>query len=278
MIINDILDIDSFECIEPTFDALIDEYYTSLTLDTRAAEGRLLIDETDYPVAIALNTEGGWRVASFVARASGIPLIEKMEEVGGDIYRESREVWMTALREYYSRIIMEEVPPALEDTRPERVEMVRALIHDLWGEGRFSRCIDCCCGSGVGSAVLRDAGIIPVAYDNDAALLSLGLNTGRLRPEETMCIDATRATAYLDVAEAGICLMMGDISSFTSGMWEQITNELLALTDVTLITAATEPEIRRIEEWCTIQDRECEIFEQESDPIYDRWVCQARLI
>ena len=72
--------------------------------------------------------------------------------------------------------------------------------------------------------------------------------------------------------------MMGDISSFTSGMWRQITNELLALTEVTLITAATEPEIRMIEEWCITQDRECMIFEQESDPIYDRWVCEARLI
>jgi hypothetical protein len=45
------------------------------------------------------------------------------------------------------------------------------------------------------------------------------------------------------------------------------------LTGKTLITVATGKESMLIRKWCENAGRTPEIFENENDPIYDRWVC-----
>ena len=117
----------------------------------------------------------------------------------------------------------------------------------------------------------------PLAYDNDAELLCRGLAAGRLLPEDTMWIDGTRAGDYIDdPVEAGVALMLGDISSFTAPMWEEIAAELLDLSEETLITVATEPEVRQVAAWCEEEGRKTEVWENDRDPIYDHWVCLSR--
>jgi hypothetical protein len=127
----------------------------------------------------------------------------------------------------------------------------------------------------VGSLVLRDLGFSPLSYDNDGALLALGLSTGRLRPEETMWLDATKTSQYLRPVPKGIGIMMGEINAFSEEMWHQIVGELFAVTDEALITVGTEPEAKLVREWGGEMGRKVEIAENPADPIYDIWVCRA---
>ena len=273
MLIDDIFEITGIQCIEPVFADITEDYYTEELLSLIAEEARLLIDETEYPIALALRDEDLWVVGSFVCRSPSREILSRFEEVGGDIYQEDASKYMESLREYFSLKLQSAVPPAAEDTRPERREMVTSLIADVWGSLDNESCIDCCCGSGVVSEAIGACGGVPCAYDNDPALIALGLESGRLSPSQTMHIDATRAGDYIGPVRYGVGCMLGDITAFNADMWENIVAELFSLSERTLITTATEPEIRRVGEWCRAEGRTCEITENVRDPIYDRWVC-----
>jgi hypothetical protein len=134
-------------------------------------------------------------------------------------------------------------------------------------------CIDACAGSGIGSMIIREMGGRSIAYDNDPALLSLGLASGRLAPEETVCIDGTMASAYLPDAERGLGIMLGQMYVYTKELWQSIVEELTSISAETLITVATEEEAHWVCEWAKGVDRALEIWENDRDPIYDHWVC-----
>jgi len=277
MTIENLFEIKGLRCIEPSFAELTEDLYTMMLLEGGADEARLLVDEDEQPIALALRRSDVWGVASFVFRPCYMEVIEAFEETGGDIYQEPRAAWITALRAYYAGELQREVSPAPEDMRPDRPDLVAALLGEVWGARPGWTCLDCGCGSGAGSLVLRRLGMTPLAYDNDAELISRGLAAGRLLPEDTMWVDGTRAGDYIDEpVEAGVALMLGDISSFTAPMWEEIVAELLDLSQETLITVATEPEVRMVAEWCEDAGREAEVRENGRDPIYDRWVCFSR--
>jgi hypothetical protein len=150
------------------------------------------------------------------------------------------------------------------------------VILGAWGRGGGGPCLDFCCGSGVGSLILRSLGYAPLSCDNDPALLSRGFATQRLRPEETICIDATIASRYLGPVQKGIGIMMGDINPFTQDLWQQLASELFALTDETLITVGKQSEADLIRTWGEAMERTVEVQENLKDPTYDRWVCVAR--
>lgn len=277
MSIENLFEIEGLRCIEPSFAELTDDLYTGTILAEAADEARLLVDENEQPIALALRQDDAWGVASFVFRPACMEVIEVFEEAGGDIYQEPREAWIEALREYYAGELQRSVSPAPEDMRPDRPDLIGALLGEVWGERPGWTCLDCCCGSGAGSLGLRSLGMTPIAYDNDAELLARGLAAGRLLPEETMWIDGTRAGDYLDdPVDAGVALMLGDISTFNTPMWEEIVAELIDLSRETLITVATEPEVRLVAGWCEDAGREPEVRENDRDPIYDRWVCFSR--
>ena len=115
----------------------------------------------------------------------------------------------------------------------------------------------------------------PLSYDSDPALLSLGLASGRLKPDETMWIDATLAGQYPGPVSRGVAVMIGEINTFTEDVWENITGELLALVQDALITVGTEQEARRVEAWCLAAGRDAEVTENRRDEFYDRWVCRS---
>jgi hypothetical protein len=276
MTISELLNLDPVTCIEPSFADLTDGAYTAFLLALEADAGLLIVDEQEEIIALALHSDDAWIAGSFVCRPPVREIIEKMEHLDLEIYQEPRDVWTAALREYYNSAIIHDFQPGIEDTREERFMSVRTLIDELWGKSSPAQCIDCCCGSGIGSSVLRDRGIAPLSYDNDPALLALGFSTGRLFPKETMWIDGTFASRYISPVEAGIGLMLGDIAPFNAGMWEQIVGELLAITGETVVTVATERELGLVAGWCRDRGREVEWFENDRDPIYDRWVCIAQ--
>jgi len=271
-----ILELDEVTFIEPSFAALTDPLYTDLLARDNADEGRMLVDENSDPIAVAFHETGGWIAGSFACRHPSVALIDAFEQVNGEIYQEDRAVWEAAVREYFSLRLAAEVPAAMEDLNPARKGILADVITGVWGKGSRSICIDCGCGSGVGSLVLRELGYTPLSYDNDASLLTLGIEKGRLLPEETMCIDATQVAAYTRPVPRGIGIMMGEINSFSQEMWQQIANGLFSVTGETLITVGTEPEASRIREWGNEAGRSVEIQENPGDAFYDHWVCIAR--
>jgi hypothetical protein len=273
----EILGTDSIRFVEPGFADQTEGVFNTVLSDYRADEGRLLLDEEEEPLAIAFHGADGWIAGSFLYRNPSATLIDRFESVNGEILQEDRAVWTRAVREYFSRKIMAEVPPAIEDLNPKRRGILADFIGGIWGKGSGETCIDCCCGSGVGSLVLRDLGFSPLSYDNDETLLSRGFSEGRLLPEETIWLDATNASFYLDPVPKGIAIMAGEINSFTVDMWERIVRELFAVTQETLVTVGTETEAELVKGWGETMDRPVMVTENPADPIYDRWVCRAKL-
>jgi hypothetical protein len=271
-----ILELDEVTFIEPSFAALTDPLYTDLLARDAADEGRMLVDENSDPIAVAFHEPGGWIAGSFLCRHPNVALIDAFEQINGEIYQEDRAAWAAAVREYFSLRLAAEVPAAMEDLNPVRKSILADVIAGVWGKGGHETCIDCGCGSGVGSLVLRELGYTPLSYDNDASLLTLGIGKGRLLPEESMCIDATQVAAYTRPVPRGIGIMMGEINSFSQEMWQQIANGLFSVTKETLITVGTEPEASRIRQWGNKAGRSVEIRENPGDAFYDHWVCIAR--
>jgi hypothetical protein len=272
----EILGLGAVRFIEPSFADLIDDACTARLEQSPALRGRLLLDEASDPLALALEEEGGWIAGSFLYRRPTSAVIQRFEDTNGDIYQEDREIWAAAVRDYFAREILATVTPAIDDLNPARSRIIEQLIRSAWGERPGVTCLDCCCGSGVGSMVLRRLGMKPLSYDNDTALLSLGLRTGRLLPGETMCIDGTLAVKYTAPVPLGIGLMFGEIHAFNQEMWEAIVHALLVLTQEALITVGTEKEARLVEEWSLERRHETRVFENPADPIYDRWVIAAK--
>jgi hypothetical protein len=271
-----ILGVDTVRFIEPGFAALTDSRYNAGLTEIRADEGRLLIDEHEEPVAVAFHAPGGWVAGSFLCRNPSVGVIELFESVNGELFQEERATWAGAVREYFSNELAATVPPSIDDLNPARHGILKGLITGIWGEGYGETCIDCCCGSGVGSAVLRDLGFAPLSYDNDESLLSRGLTEKRLLPEETMWIDATVASKYIEQAPKGVAIMAGEFNTFNQDMWERIVSELCSVTRDTLVTVGTEKEAELVREWGQAIDRAVDVTENPSDPIYDRWVCRVR--
>ncbi|MDD1664104.1 MAG: hypothetical protein LUQ32_02010 [Methanomicrobiales archaeon] len=270
-----ILELGELTFLEPTFASLTEDLYTTALLGIPAVEGRLLIDRDENPLAVAVSDGKGWYAASFLFRSPPLEVIELCEDLDSEIHEEERSSWLAAVREYYGLLIRKTVTPALEDLPPERLAGLRGLLEEVWGRGDAITCLDCCCGSGVGSSAARGLGMLPLSYDSDPALLSLGLSLERLHPEETMWIDATLAGQYLEPVPRGIAVMMGEINSFTGEMWESITGELLGLVQDALITVGTEQEARRVEGWCRTSGHRAEVTENRRDEFYDRWVCRS---
>jgi hypothetical protein len=269
----EILGVDELVFVEPQFSMIPDPRYNLTLTLSGGDQGRLLLDEQEEPIALAFRNGDCWIAGTFLCRNPSATLIGKFENLNGEIYQEDRAAWAAAVREYYSLALKAEFPPSIEDLNPKRRGILGTLIEDTWGQGSGESCVDACCGSGVGSLVLRDLGYAPLSYDNDETLLSLGLSTGRLLPEETMWLDAMKTSTYIDPVPKGIGIMLGEINTFTEDMWQRIVSELFAVSKETLITVGTEKEARLIQGWGEELGRKVEVSENPADPIYDLWVC-----
>ena len=270
-----ILELDGVSFVEPGFASLTEDAFTGVLLGIPATGARLLVDMAEEPLAVAVTDGTDWYAASFLCRKPPREVFTLCEELGADIYQEERSAWAGAVREYFSLLLAGSTTPALEDLPPDRLPGLTALLEETWGKGRAVACLDCCCGSGAGSAAARALGMQPLSFDNDPALLSLGLSVGRLLHGETMWIDAAFASRYLDPVPRGIAVMMGEINPFTLETWEGITGELLCLVEVALVTVGTEGEARRVEGWCRAAGHRAEVAENPRHAFYDRWICRS---
>ncbi len=277
MRIMEIFEIDGCKCIEPTLMDHLEDGYTGMATAMAANEARLLIDEKEDPIALALNDSGKWFVSSYLFRDANIGIIEKFEESGGDIFQERREEYACSVREYYCRDLIQDFPDVLEDNRPGRDQLIIELLEEVFGSkcGNIRTATDFCCGSGVATSVLKGMGRETLSFDLDATLLSLGLQKGRLDPRWTMCIDGRAASLFCPESDVCIALMMGDINNINYSMWESMTEEILAIGRKSLISVATEEESKRVEGWLKDEGKDVTAYENKRDPIYDRFVLIA---
>ncbi len=259
--------------LEQSYEQMIDDRFTEEIRLIDASESRMLIDEDEWPLSFAVKTPKGWRATSFLLRKPRVEIVERYEALGGEIFQTDKAEFAAAMREHFSERLLQQVQTAVEDFSAERCTKVQDLITDVWGERIGQGCLDVACGSGLGSAALRQLGMIPISYDNDPGLLALGMRKGRLMPEGTMCIDATRASLLAPRAPLGLILMAGSINNFNEYVWKAIVQETLKLTSMTLITVETKNEAERVKGWCVPKGRDVNLFENDRDPFYDRWVC-----
>jgi hypothetical protein len=266
---------DGMDFLEQSYEQMLDDRFTEEVRLIDATESRMLIDEDEWPLSFAVNTPKGWKATSFLLRKPTVEIVERYEALGGEIFQTDKAEFAAAMREHFSERLLQQVAPAIEDFSPERCTMVQELLSESWGERIGQGCLDVACGSGLGSAALRQMGVIPIAYDNDPGLLALGMRSGRLMPEGTMCIDATRAGILVPKAPLGLILMAGSINDFNEYVWKAIVEETLKLTVEILVTVETRPEAERVKRWCVAKGREVNLFENERDAFYDRWVCSV---
>ncbi len=273
---EEIFEVQNLTFVEPSFGDLSGIEYLSdlLALPAQNGYGRFLLDMDDDPLAVAFSADGSaWWASTCLYRQMTGEEIERFEEIGGDLYQTERHLWERAVRRSFAKEISAAVDPAFEDVPPDRTGKLESLIYEIWGNAGSGHCIDCCCGSGIGSAIVSKMGMEPLAYDNDEALIARGLIAGRLDPEGTLCIDGRTADVFLPPAERGLGIMLGEIHSFGTEVWEELVMVLFDLCEEALITVGTERESELIREWGASVDRKIEVFENERDPIYDRWVC-----
>ncbi|HJJ99563.1 MAG TPA: hypothetical protein O0X23_05125 [Methanocorpusculum sp.] len=274
--VAEMLELDAIRFLEPNYASLMNSGEPGVLIcEEKPAHGgaRMLIDEEENPVLLAVCADDEWVGTSWNFRSPMEQEFTLFTAAEGDLYQEPRAAIDDAMRAYFAGILREEIVPAHEDLPSDRIKKVRDLLHEVWGPSAPGICLDACAGSGIGSLIIREMGGRPIAYDNDPTLLSLGLASGRLAPEDTICIDATVASTYLPDTERGMGIMFGQMYVYTQDLWRPIVEELAGITAETLITVATEEEAHWVREWARGVDRDLEIWENERDPIYDRWVC-----
>jgi hypothetical protein len=277
MTITDILEIKDLTLLEPLFSDLIYKEMNELILDKTGTKGRILIDEEENPALFSIyNEKNAWEGCCTLFCDPTLPLIEFFEQIECEIFQENKETILDAIREYYSTNLLNTVVEGPDDLNPDRIKSIRTLIQDTVGFKPEETGLDCCCGTGVGSLIMRQQAMYPIAYDNDETLITRGIREGRLLPERTMWIDGRLVDRFLiNPAYVACGFMIGEIHSFNAHIWRDIITSACAVSERILFTAGTEPEINQIQKWALDSGKNVETFESDSDPIYDRWVCYS---
>lgn len=272
-----IFEADEVQLVEPLFSDLCYTEMDELLLRVTGDKSRILIDEDERVLSMAAESPDGLLYAScFHLRTPSDMLITRFEELDGDVYQCERAAFEDAVREYYADRLLGSTAPSPNDLNPGRVAITRDLIQNAIGSEKQISCLDCCCGSGIGTLVMRDLGLNPLSYDNDPALLALGLAERRLRAERTMWIDGRMLDQYLtSPVDIAFGFMLGEIQPFNQDLWADIIGAASAVSDRMLLTVGTEEEAGIIREWLSDAGLLCEIRENDRDPIYDRWVISA---
>ncbi len=270
---HELLGVPSLTFVEPDYASMPDMCYNQVITGLAGEEGRLLVDEEDNPLALAIGCMNAWTAASFHLRRPDITVIERFESLSGEIWQESREVWEAAVREYFSSFIRENVPPSIEDCNPERARSVLELLREVCDSLEQGICLDFCCGSGIASAALRNLGFSPVSLDNDPGLLSRGFASRRLEPASTLCIDARIASSYVKPVHFSVGLMFGEITSFNEDIWGPIITSMARLSEKGLISTGTQKEAEFVARKVAETGKKTRVWENDRDPVYDRWVC-----
>ncbi|HJJ48520.1 MAG TPA: hypothetical protein O0X39_06000 [Methanocorpusculum sp.] len=276
MSIASFLEVERLRFLEPDYASLVNQGEPGVIISQSASEisdARILMDEEGNPVVFAVKAGEEWVATCWSFRSPTQEEIALFEKLDGGLFQEKRSAIDGALRAHFTREMVKSYAPAGEDLTEERIGKVRSLLAEYFGTNLSGTAIDGCAGSGIGSMIMRELGASPLAYDNDPELLALGLSLGRLHEDETLWIDGRSASAYLPDAKYGVGIMFGQMYNYTKDVWQPIVEELAGITEKTLITVATREEAEWVCEWAEGVGRKLSVYENERDPIYDRWVC-----
>ncbi len=275
MSLTEFFEADEVRLVEPLFSDLCYKEMDELLLQIPAERSRILIDESEEILSVGLETgEGKIEASCFHLRTPSDTLIARLENMDGDIFQVSRREFEDTLRKYYSDNLINTSDIAPDDLNPERLQITRDLISSFTGNRSDISCLDCCCGTGIGTHLMREMGLNPLSYDNDDALLARGFAEGRLVPERTMWIDGRLLEAYLtEPVDCAFGFMFGELQLFNHDIWSEIVSAICAVSQRVMITVGTEPEADIIKNWMKSGGYEPEVWENDRDPIYDRWIC-----
>ena len=132
---------EGMEFLEQSYEQMLDDRYTDEVRLINASEARMLIDEDEWPLSFAVKTPKGWRATSFLLRKPKVEVVERYEELGGEIFQTEKGEFAAAMREHFSERMLQQVPPAIEDFSPERRTGVQELISEVWGENIGKGCL-----------------------------------------------------------------------------------------------------------------------------------------
>lgn len=278
MQLAEFFEVDDVRLVEPLFSDLCYREMDELILRIPATNSRILIDESDEVICVAVQGNDNVHHASCChLRSMTDQLLTRLEEMDGEVFQVPRDDFEDAIRRYYAGNLLKTSVMAPDDLNPERLAITRDLLRTEIGTGTDISCLDCCCGTGIGSYLMHEIGLHPIAYDNDDALLVRGLTEGRLSPEKTMWIDGRMLENYLtSPVDMAFGFMFGEIHPFNQDTWQEIIAAICAVSDRVLLTVGTEREAGIIEGWMKESGFDPEIWENDQDPIYDRWVCSTR--
>ena len=85
-----LLDLDEVSFLEPNYERLADDSFTGMLVGMKATEARLLISEDEWPLALALKNGKEWKCGSFILRKPSEAVVEKVEELDGELFQEER--------------------------------------------------------------------------------------------------------------------------------------------------------------------------------------------
>lgn len=276
MHVRDLFEADEVSLVEPLFSDLCYTEMDELLLRIPGEKTRILIDEDDEILSLAIENPEGLQASCFHLRTPSETLITRFEESEGEVYQVARSEFEDSVRAYYSGSLLKTSIPAPNDLNPARLAVTRELIREAIGGNTDLVCLDCCCGSGIGSGLLTEMGLNPLSYDNDDSLLARGLQEGRLRSERTMWIDGKLLEQYLThPVDYAFGFMLGEIQPFNEDIWAEIISAICSVSEKALLTVGTKPEADLISEWLDDAGINHTIREHDRDPIYDRWVCSV---
>jgi hypothetical protein len=275
MQVSEFFEADDVRLVEPLFSDLCYTEMDELLLRIPGDKSRILIDEDEEILSLAIESPDGLIQAScFHLRSPSDTLITRFEEMDGEVYQIPRDQFEDGVREYYSGTLLSTSVMASNDLNPARLPIARDLVRSVIGNDQDILCLDCCCGSGIGSAVLTELGLNPLSYDNDDSLLARGLKDGRLLPGRTMWIDGRLLEQYLTTpVDYAFGFMFGEMQPFNQDIWAEIISAICTVSDKVLLTVGTKPEVDLIHGWMQEAGLMHEIWENDRDPIYDRWIC-----
>lgn len=277
MRLAEFFEADEVTLVEPLFSDLCYREMDELLMRIPASQSRILIDENEKVLSVGLeSSEGRLQASCFHLRTPSDALLTRLEEMDGDMYQISGTGFEDTIREYYADKLLNTGIVGPEDLNPDRLAITRDLIRSVIGDEKDLLCLDCCCGTGIGSYLMREAGLNPLSYDNDDALLARGLTEGRLSPERTMWIDGRLLENYLTTpVDCAFGFMFGEIQPFNQDIWSEIISAICAVSQRVLLTVGTGPEAEMVCGWMREGGLDPELWENDRDPIYDRWVCSA---
>jgi SAM-dependent methyltransferase len=159
----------------------------------------------------------------------------------------------------------------------ERIERLTKFLPPLLPEGESI--LEICCGSGMATQALLRLGRSPMVMDSDRCDVCLALKSGRLKPQNSMVLDARLLPLIFSPRcfDAVVGFMVGLIEDFNWTAWRDIILKASSLAEErVLFTVYTQKEAeliaKALEEdgWNagTIDNRD-------SRGIYDQWACYA---